>query len=550
MYKKIYRNMCLLAIVTLILSALTVLCACYTSFNEKYKQEIREQAMLTAEFINSAGADEAFKSELMANVTKKVVVMDKSGEIIYDNGIYAEEAGKSMPEIDEALKNGVGERSRFLFKGAKKMFYFAVRLSDGDVLRICAKLNGTPMIFYGALVSVFLMAGLIYLLTALVASRLTENILKPIEDINVFETDDFENVYDEIKPLLKRISHQSNEINRQMNKIASQRVRLQAIMDNINEGLVIIDKNSEIISINSCASEIFSVSEKELKHKSVFLLTERENIQDEFKKALCGAKSNIVYESAGKSYQVFTSPLLADREVNGAVMLLFDVSEKNLSEKIRREFTANVSHELKTPLTAIHGYAQIIGSGIAKNEDIPGFVKRIEKESSRLIALVEDIIKLSHLDEMSGIVLKQEISLKTVISEVVENLSAKAEEKNVSFEIKGADSKVSANLSQITEMIYNLADNAIKYNNPGGKVCFEIAPSSLTVSDTGIGIPEKYLDRIFERFFRVDKSRSKKVNGTGLGLSIVKHLAMINSVDISVTSVLGEGTAFVLSFDN
>ncbi len=549
MYKKIYRNMCLLAILTLILSAITVLCACYTSFNEKYKQEIREEAELIANFINSGSEAESIESELFGTVTKKVTVVSRSGTVIYDNGIYVDEVGKSMSEIEEALKNDAGERSEFLLNGAKKLFYYAVRLESGNVLRICAKLNGTTMIFYEVLLSVFLMAGLIYLLTAVVASGLTENILKPIENINVFETDDFENVYDEIKPLLKRISHQSNEINRQMNKIASQRVRLQAIMDNINEGLVIIDKNSEIISINSCAAEIFEVSEKQLKHKSVFLLTDRENIQNEFKNALDGAKSNIVYESGGKSYQVFTSPLLANGEVNGAVMLLFDVSEKNLSEKIRREFTANVSHELKTPLTAIHGYAQIIGSGIAKNEDIPGFVRRIEKESSRLIALVEDIIKLSHLDEMSGSVIKQEISLRAVVDEVAENLGAKAAERNVTFEVKGEESTVYANLSQITEMVYNLADNAIKYNNPGGTVCFELMPGRLTVSDNGIGIPEKYLNRIFERFFRVDKSHSKKVNGTGLGLSIVKHLAMINGVDIQVTSVLNEGTRFVLCFD-
>lgn len=548
MYKKIYRSMCLLAIVTLILSVITVLCACYTSFNEKYKQEIREETELIADFINSGNEDELIKNGLMGSVNKRVTIINRAGNVIYDNGVYSEESDKSMPEVNEAEKSGTGERSKFLPKGAKKMFYYAMKLESGNVLRISARLNGTPMVFYGVLLSIVLMAGLIYLLTAVVASALTENILKPIENINVFETNDFEDVYDEIKPLLKRISHQSNEINRQMNKIASQRVRLQAIMDNINEGLVIIDKNSEIISVNSCAADIFAVSEKQLKHKSVLLLTKRDSIQNEFKNALGGAKSNIVYEAEGKSYQVFTSPLLANDEVNGAVMLLFDVSEKNLSEKIRREFTANVSHELKTPLTAIHGYAQIIGSGIAKNEDIPGFVKRIEKESSRLIALVEDIIKLSHLDEMSGSVIKQEISLKAVVEEVAENLSEKAAERNVSLEIKGGESTVIANLSQITEMIYNLADNAIKYNNLGGKVCFEITPGRLTVSDTGIGIPEKYLDRIFERFFRVDKSHSKKVNGTGLGLSIVKHLAMINDVDIQVASVLGEGTRFVLCF--
>lgn len=542
--------MCFLAIITLILSTVIVMCACYTSFNEKYKHEIRKEASLIADFLNySCDSTEFARITELQNDDKKIVILQPDGKILYDNGVYVEETGTSKIETEQALESGTGERSRFLISGAKKMFYYAVRLNNGNVLRICAKINGVNSMLFGVLVSVFFMAVLIYLLTAIVASRLTSNIIRPIENINSFETENFDNVYDEIKPFLKRISHQSREINRQMSKIKSQKVRLRAIMDNINEGLLIIDKNSEIVSVNNCATQIFGTEESQLKHKNVSLLTDRDEIQKAFRNALTGTKSNIMFETNNKTYQIFSSPLFEKDSISGAVMLLFDVSEKTQSEKIRREFTANVSHELKTPLTAIHGYAQIIGSGIAKPDDVIGFVKKIEKESSRLIVLVDDIIKLSHLDEMNESVQKQSVSLKSVVNEVIESLSARAEERGVRLNVSGEDSQVTANLSQLTEMIYNLADNSVKYNKNGGTVIFEIQPKKLIVSDTGIGIPDKYLERVFERFFRVDKSHSKKVNGTGLGLSIVKHLAMANNVDISVSSRLGEGTEFVLEFN-
>lgn len=548
MYKKIYRSMCFLAIVTLLFSSVTVFCACYTSFNEKYKREIRSYADLTAEFVNENGTEALAQSAMTAQSDKKVTVFSKSGKILYDNGIYASEIGKHDTEIKQAKNSGKGERSRFVISGAETVFYYAVLLDDGSVLRIAARINGISSMIYGVLATVIVMAALIYVLTLPVASRLTENIIKPIENINYFEKYNYDDVYDEIKPFLKRIAHQSSEINRQMDKIKSQKVRLRAIMDNINEGLVITDKNLEIISVNGCATQIFGVDENQIKHKSSELLTESHEIRNALNNAMNGIKSNVMFDSGDKMYQIFVSPLSDKESVSGAVMLLFDVSEKNQSEKIRREFTANVSHELKTPLTAIHGYAQIIGSGIAKSDDILGFVKKIEKESSRLINLVDDIIKLSHLDEETEVVSAQAVSLKSVINEVTESLAEKAAERNIEFIVSGSDTQVFANLSQITEMIYNLAENAVKYNKFGGSVKFEISHLKLTVSDTGIGIPEKYLDRIFERFFRVDKSHSKKVNGTGLGLSIVKHLAIANNVNIKVDSTFGVGTQFELEF--
>ena len=377
---------------------------------------------------------------------------------------------------------------------------------------------------------------------------LTENIVKPIKKIDPFDEESFESVYEEIQPFLKRIAKQNAEISRQIDKVKEQKARLQAIMDNINEGLIIIDTNCDVLTINNPALRILRAEVKYVQFKGFRQLTDSESVLSAADKALRGEKNNIIYEAGNRTYQIFCSPVTENGIISGAVLLLFDVTERTESEKIRREFTANVSHELKTPLTTIHGYAQIIDSGIAKPDDIIGFVKKIEKESSRLMALVNDIIELSHLDENKGDTPKQNISLMPLVTEVTDTLAPKADERNVTISVTGEDTTIYANLPQITEMVYNLIDNAIKYNKPSGSVTVKISPKKLEISDTGIGIPEKYFERIFERFFRVDKSHSKTVNGTGLGLSIVKHIAKVNDAELKVKSTPGKGSTFTVIF--
>lgn len=522
MYKKIYRSMCFLSVVTLIFSVVMTLCACYTSFSGKLSREVKSEAMIIAKLIeNSDNKADALRGTKDIFAQKRVVLFSKNGEVIYDN-------------------SAEGRISDF----------HEVKLSDGSVLKVASTSKAISPMFYSVMIAVIFISALIYVLTALVASRLTDNIIKPIERINSFDEESLENVYEEIQPFLKRIANQNREISHQTSKAKTQSARIRAIMDNINEGLIITDKDSEVLSVNDCALDIFQRAEADVKHKPFDTLTDNPKILAAESDALMGKKDSLYFESQGKTYQIFYSPVYEKGEISGAVMLLFDVSQKTETEKIRKEFTANVSHELKTPLTTIHGYAQIIDSGIAKPDDISGFVKKIEKESSRLITLVNDIIELSHLDEISAPPEMQSISLKSVAMEVAETLSDAAKKKNLNVEIKGEDTTVTANLPQLTEMVYNLADNAIKYNKDGGSVKIIIGEKSLKISDTGIGIPQKYYDRIFERFFRVDKSHSKKVNGTGLGLSIVKHLAKANNTEISVSSEVGEGTEFTLKFGN
>lgn len=553
MYKKIYRSLCFMSVVTIVVTVVMTLAACYTSFNSKLKEEVKNESIIIAEFLESEDNPASTLKKIEKSFdNKRVSLISKNGTVIYDNKANEEKLDNhnSRQEITDARKNGFGEAQRYSDTSSKKLYYYAIKLSDESVLRVATATKNIAPMFYSVIISVLFISALIYILTALVATQLTDNIIKPIERITSFDEDSFDNVYEEIQPFLKRIARQSKEISHQTSKAKTQKARIQAIMDNINEGLLIIDKNSVVLSVNDCALDIFSIDEADVKHKPFENLTDNENIRSAVTKALSGTKDNLIFEANDKTYQIFCSPVYEKGEISGSVMLLFDVSQKTETEKIRREFTANVSHELKTPLTTIHGYAQIIDNGIAKPDDINGFVKKIEKESSRLIALVDDIIELSHLDEISENPEKQNISLKAVINEVLETLSVNAKEKNITIAVNGDDTTVYANLSQLTEMVYNLIDNAIKYNKDNGRVDINISEKNLTIADTGIGIPQKYYDRIFERFFRVDKSHSKKVNGTGLGLSIVKHLAKANNTEISVSSTLGEGTEFVLKFNN
>ena len=552
MYKKIYRSMCFLSVVTLVITVVMTLAACYTSFNNKFRDEIKSESLVMAQFLDSSPSSyEILKSTTENFGEKRISLISPDGEVVYDNraNINELENHNDRPEISDAKKNGFGEAERYSVTTAQNLYYYAVMLSDGFVLRVATTPNTITPMFYSVLVSVLFISAMIYLLTAIVATRLTDNIIKPIETISSFSEDSFDNIYEEIQPFLKRIARQNKEISHQTSKAITQKARIQTIMDNISEGLLIIDKNSEILSVNDCALNIFSTNEAGVKHRNFENLTENEEIHSALKKSLSGMRANITFEANGKAYQIFCSPVYEKGEISGAVMLLFDVTQKTETEKIRREFTANVSHELKTPLTTIHGYAQIIDSGIAKPGDIQGFVKKIAKESSRLIALVDDIIKLSHLDETSESPEMQNFSLKTVVCEVLETLSVNAREKGITITVNGDDTTVHANLSQLTEMVYNLTDNAIKYNKDGGSVTVTISEKALSIADTGIGIPKKYYDRIFERFFRVDKSHSKKVNGTGLGLSIVKHLAKANNTEITVSSKLGVGTEFTIHFN-
>ena len=548
MYKKISRYMRLLCLVTLILSTILIISVCYTYFDGSMKNETDRKAEFTASLLDGE-QDKIGALEKLKNTENRITLIDGNGNILYDSFEISGENHLDRSEVKSALENGKGHSERYSKTLKKRMYYSALRLSDGSVLRFCDNADRVPEVFYTIVLAVIFIMVLMYIATATVASVFTHNIVKPISEIDP-KGENLDEVYEEIRPFLKRISQQNDEIYRQMERVTEQKARLRAIMDNINEGLVIIGKNSDILSVNTPALEIFSVRENEVRYKNYSALTTKEQVLSLIKKSLSGHKGSELFEKENRTYEIFHSPVFDSESITGCVLMIFDVTERVDSEKIRKEFTANVSHELKTPLTTIHGYSQIIGSGIARPEDVGDFVKKIEKESRRLIALVDDIIKLSHLDEGSADTPKQRVSLRAVANEVMDSLSAKAEEMQVTMCLEGSDSFVTANPSQLSEMIYNLADNAIKYNKPQGKVTIRVSENLMEIADTGIGISAEFTDRIFERFFRVDKSHSKKVDGTGLGLSIVKHLALANGARIKVESTVGEGSIFKVYFDN
>lgn len=536
MYKKIYRNMCLLALVTLVLSSLLIIAACYTYFDTATSENIKSTARTIAAGIDQS--DEVNQLKKIKHIDGTITLADASGKILYDSDGLShihKESGKSSGKVKCSACD-------------KTLVYACAETANGNTVCISTPSGKIPSAFYGILLAVLFIMGLMYILTALASSVLTENIVKPIRKINPLDPESLEGAYEEIRPFLKKIAHQSEEIDRQSEKVTEQKAHLRTVMDNIDEGLVIISHDFDILSANPPALNIFDRAGRDVKYKNYRTLTEDANILNIIKLAISGQKGSIIYDKNERAYEIFYSPVYEKDDVGGAVLLLFDVTERSEAERIRREFTANVSHELKTPLTTIHGYAQIIDKGIAKPEDVMGFASKIEKESSRLMVLVDDIIKLSHLDEGKSEDTLQSISLRKTAGEVVESLARKAEDMEVAITISGEDTEIYANLSQITEMIYNLTDNAIKYNVKGGKVNINIIDKGFEISDTGIGIPSEHLDRIFERFFRVDKSHSKMIGGTGLGLSIVKHIAKVNGGNITVQSTQGQGTTFKVLF--
>jgi len=548
MYKKIYRNMCLMSLATLLITTVLIISACYTYFDDRIQNDIKAQAELAAYFLNTNDYAVNTLENMDFDITQ-ITLISPEGERLFDSFSENNESYLESPEVKKALKNGSGSDKRYCYYTNKKLYYYALTLDDGSVLRLSAESGKMPPVFYSIMISVLFITALIYILTAIASMSLTENIVKPIREINPLKLDELDNVYEEIRPFLKRIANQNKEIGRQSDKVTEHKARLRAIMDNINEGLVIIDKDFKILSVNTFALDIFKKAEETVKHRSFSQLTDNEHIYSLVSNALLGEKSNTILTVSNRTYQIFISPVYEKNIITGAVLMLFDVTERTDSEKIRREFTANVSHELKTPLTTIHGYAQIIDSGIARPEDIIGFVKKIEKESSRLMALVNDIIELSHLDEGTIETPKQNISLRLIASEAIDSIQDNAQKLGISINLHEGDTALYVNQSQISEMIYNLLDNAIKYNKEGGRVDVRIGDKYIEIADTGIGIPEKYKERIFERFFRVDKSHSKMVNGTGLGLSIVKHIAKVNNAELNVTSTLGKGSTFRVDFN-
>lgn len=476
----------------------------------------------------------------------------EDGTVLYDSETDSSqmENHNEREEVKEARKNGYGESMRYSTTLTERQMYCAKLLDDGTVLR----LSDSQYTWWTILLS--MMQPILFIVTAavaislLLAFRLSKNIVKPLNSLNLDSP--LENsAYPELEPLLSRLAAQQHQLKLQASELERKRNEFLTATGNMMEGIVLLSDKGELLSINAAASRLLGVSPYCV-GKDILLLNNSYEMQELVHRALSGEHTETTLPVGGSDYQINATPVMSDGKVAGAALVIFDVTEKEKAEQIRREFTANVSHELKTPLQSISGCAELLSNGMVKPGDVPEFSHRIYSESQRLISLVEDIIGLSRLDEGAEDMQRTNVDLHKLAETAIDSLSNAAKEAGVALELCGDGAEVYGIPQLLGTIVYNLCDNAIKYNRRGGSVTVTTENGAggvtLTVSDTGIGIPKDQQDRIFERFYRVDKSHSKDVGGTGLGLSIVKHAALLHNATVTVDSTPGAGTTFTVFF--
>ena len=542
MTKKIFRSI-LLACVGVLLASLVIVMGClYDYFAGVQTNELKTELSLAASGVEQSG--EAYLSAL-ASDPYRLTWIAADGTVLYDTQADAAdlENHADRSEVSQALLTGTGESTRYSATLLEKTSYYASRLPDGTVLRISVSRQTLALLLLGMLQPVLIVALAAIALAAFLATRLSKRIVDPLNAIDLDHPLDAR-AYDELAPLLGRINRQHEQIETQLRALQRRTDEFTHITDNMREGLVLLDGAGTVLSINPAARQLFGADKTCVGHD--FLTVDRSpSLTRAIEAAQETGHSETRAELSGRVYQLDVSRIDSGSEHVGLVLLSFDITERETAEQARREFTANVSHELKTPLQGIIGSAELIENGMVKPEDMPRFIGHIRKEAQRLVALIADIIRLSQLDE--GVELpKEPVELLALSNEVAENLRAAAEKAEVSIHVDGEAATVSGVRRLLYEMLYNLCDNAVKYNKPGGSVRIHTENQNgaavVSVMDTGIGIAPEHQDRIFERFYRVDKSHSKASGGTGLGLSIVKHAALYHGGKITLESKPGQGT--------
>ncbi|MCD8036097.1 MAG: ATP-binding protein [Clostridiales bacterium] len=550
MTKKIFRSIIFVSIVTFLACVALILGILFEYFNGSLLDELQNAAALAEQGITLQGSGyfEGLDSE------DRITWIDSDGSVLYDTEIDSGllENHMEREEVAEAFENGSGSSQRYSDTFAEKEVYYAKLMEDGTVIRVSSSQYTVWTILLAMIQPTIFLFIIVILLSVFMASKLSKRIVKPINEIDIGSPDADEN-YPEISPLIKKISRQNILINRQMKELKRAGEEFMTITSNMAEGLIIIDKNTKIISYNTGALKHLGVESAE-QGDSVFTLNRSQSFTNSIDNALKGTNSESLMELNDKVYEILANPVFEGDKITGAIILIVDVTEKEQRESLRREFTSNVSHELKTPLTSIYGISEIMVNGIVKPEDMGHFAETIHSESGRLINLVNDIIKLSQLDEKSITTENEPVDIFALAQNVAERLKDLADGNGIEITVEGENTVIDGANTILDEIIYNLCENAIKYNKPNGKVNIFVGRQNgkpvIRVADTGIGIPDADQPRIFERFYRVDKSHSRKIGGTGLGLSIVKHGAAYHGGHVEVESKLGEGTVFTVIFDN
>lgn len=549
MKNKIFRALvALAAMAVLVASGLITFLVSQDYFNET-KKELAQEARYISMGLESGGNDFLNKIAAENGSNVRITLIDKDGIVLFDNQAEAKtlENHAMRQEIMEAVAVGAGEAERFSDTLDKTTYYYAVRLEDGKILRLARTIDS---IYKSVLQMLPIMGGIVIVvafLASIVARRVTFNLIKPLDQVNLDEPLDNE-TYDELAPFLTRIAKQKRQLSKNLKKLRGKQEELTIITNNMNEGLVLLNGQQNVLFINESAAKIFGFSAKEVIGRNILTVDRAQEVQDLLQKVSQAGKGEGLYEKDGHFYQLSGSSVNG----SGSVILIYDVTEKMTAEKLRREFSANVSHELKTPLQSILGYAEIMKNGLVKDEDKQRFLERIHAEAGNMIELIQNIMELSRLDENKTLDEFEDVDLLKLAQSVTLRLKHKAQTKGVTLNVSGSSACVCGVQSILSEVLYNLVDNSIKYNKDNGKVDVKVQDSSedvtVSVSDTGIGIGAADRERVFERFYRADKSHSKEIGGTGLGLSIVKHGVLFHKGRVELESEPGVGTTitFVL----
>lgn len=561
MTKKIFKSILSVALVILLSSLVMIIGVLYDYFRGVQKNQLRTELAFAAEGVEDSGVSYL---EGLNDDSCRITLVGEDGTVLYDSVESAEKMGNhaDREEIKEAREYGTGEASRYSSTLTEQTIYISKLLSDGSVLRVSVSHATVPALVFGMLQPLIVVLLLAFILSSVLAHRLSEKIVEPLSAIDLDKPLE-NNTYDELAPVLSHIEKQHRQIARQMYDLDRSRSEFEAVTHNMKEGLVLTSKKGEIISINPSAASFFLgvkpdsaefyEHEKGCIGKDFLTLDRSRETHELIERAQANGEAESRVSRWGREYQLNASRVLSDGKFTGIVLLIFDVTDKVFAERNRREFTANVSHELKTPLQSIMGSAELIENGLVKPEDMKEFSDRIYKEAARLLTLIEDIIRLSQLDENVELAWEN-LDIAKMASDTAALLRDTAEKKNVIINLDCEPTEIYGVRQLYSEIIYNLCENAIKYNKDGGSVTVSVHPKNggieLTVSDTGIGIPPEHRSRVFERFYRVDKSHSKATGGTGLGLSIVKHAVQYLGGQIDLTSRVGEGTKITVFFPN
>ena len=545
---KILRISYLVAISALLASALLFFGVMYRDYEDGAFARLRAEEAAIAQGLGAVGSDyfDSFAPD------DRVTWIAANGTVLYDSAAPAQllESHADREEIDHALQTGEAQTSRYSKTLLQRTFYYAKLLEDGTVLRVSCTQNSLPAMILMLLTPFLWVATLVLILCGVLSYRLARQITKPLNAINPDNPAPLPS-YPELTPLFDKLREQNRTIGKQMNELQLRQREFTAITENMREGFLLVDCKMHVLSSNHSALEV--LGRRELKPGCLLYDAEcSQEIFDAVDTALSGSHAELLLTIDETSWQVLANPVVASGQVAGAVVLFMDVTEREQRERLRREFSANVSHELKTPLTSISGFAELMKEGLVPPEKIPEFSGDIYKESLRLIGLVNDIIQLSRLDENSTQFQRAPVDLYDLCAQSIEQLSPVAARQSVTLELTGEHAEIMGVEQLLKEMIYNLLDNAIKYNVPGGSVTASVRKNAgrtiLSVSDTGIGIPYAHQPRVFERFYRVDKSHSKEVGGTGLGLSIVRHAAQYHGARLELKSQPGKGTTITVTF--